>query len=205
MEQSYYDILNGKRLVLGSASPRRRQLVGELDIPVTLAQPIDVRETYPASLPAEKIPSHVCHLKAEAYKNLVGPDDILLTADTIVICDGKPIGKPKSLDQARTMLQALSGRTHMVITAVNLLYTDSDGVKQNTSFNVHTDVEFDELSIDEINHYINKYQPLDRAGAYGIQDWIGFIGVKAIHGDYYNVMGLPLNALYHALKKIGKS
>lgn len=135
--------------------------------------------------------------KADSYRALIGEDDLVITADTVVIVGNEVLGKPKDADEARRMLHLISGRTHQVITGVCLLTTDKEH-----SFSVTTDVTFKQLSDDEITYYIKHYKPFDKAGAYGIQEWIGYIGVTSINGSYFNVMGLPVQRLWEEIKKI---
>lgn len=180
-------------------SPRRRQLLGELDVDIHLIEPRDVDECYPGNLDVEKVAEYISREKAEAYSDVVKPGEIIITADTIVICDGEVLGKPHGGKQAAAaMLRKLSGKTHKVVTGVSLLQTC--GI---TSFSTVTEVVFDNLTDEEIDYYIEKYSPFDKAGAYGIQEWIGYVGIKEIHGCYYNVMGLPLHDLYVHLLEIG--
>ncbi len=188
------DSLKGKRVLLASASPRRRELMSMLDIPFEIAHPIEVDETYPPELKAEEVPVYLSRLKADAYRANMQPDDVIITADTVVILDGRVLGKPRDLDDARRMLASLSGRVHTVVTGVTI--TRAEG---QTSFSAVTEVEFAELTPEEIDHYVTVYQPLDKAGAYGIQEWIGAIAIRSIRGSYYNVMGLPLHRLYQSL------
>lgn len=191
-----FSILDNKNIFLASASPRRRQLLANLDIDVKLIQPRDVDESFPTDTPVENVAEYVSRKKAEAYTNDIGPDDIIITADTVVICDGIVMGKPHGgPENAREMLRQLSGKRHKVITGVTLTTRDH-GMQ---SFSTTTIVEFKNLSDNEINYYVDKYRPLDKAGAYGIQEWIGYIGVSRIEGCYYNVMGLPLHDLFNKL------
>lgn len=184
------------RIILASASPRRRELLQHLDLEVVIAPARKVNESYPARLQPEEVAPAISRKKADAYADLVtGTDDILITADTVVILDGKVIGKPRDADEARRMLHSLSGRTHTVVTGVTLTARG-----HHTTFAERTDVDFAPLTDNEIDRYVDLYRPLDKAGAYGIQEWIGYIGVTGIRGDYYNVMGLPLSALYRHLR-----
>ncbi len=191
---SVKDSLQGKRVLLASASPRRRELMAMLDIPFEIAPTIEVDESYPADLPAEEVPVYLSRLKADAYRAGMQPYEVIITADTVVILDGKVLGKPADLDDARRMLAELSGKVHTVVTGVTI--TRAEG---QTSFSATTEVEFAELTPEEIDHYITVYRPIDKAGAYGIQEWIGAIAIRSIRGSYYNVMGLPLHRLYQAL------
>lgn len=182
------------KLVLGSKSPRRQALIQELGFPVEIRIK-EVEEIYPDDLPSEKVPEFLAKLKAAPLTDSLYDDEILVTSDTIVLLDGEVIGKPKNAAGAKEMLARLSGNTHTVISGVCL--TSS---KKQYSFSSDTKVFFDVLSSDEINHYVDTFQPMDKAGSYGIQEWIGYIGVSKIEGCYYNVMGLPLHDLYRALK-----
>ncbi len=177
-------------IVLASGSPRRRELLKglELDFEVRLLPGID--ESCPQSLQAEDIPLAISRKKSLAYLPSLAPGELLITADTIVWLDGKVIGKPRDEEEACLMLRTLSGRTHQVITGVTLATTG-----RMHSFSTVTSVTFASLSESDIRHYVSAYRPLDKAGAYGIQEWIGFIGVTRIEGSYYNVMGLPVQRL----------
>lgn len=188
-------------IILGSNSPRRKELLQGLGIPfeVLVIQGID--ESYPDTLPAEEIAEYIAVKKAKPYE--VKDGNIVLTADTVVVCDGEVMGKPKDEADAHRMLRKLSGKTHQVYTGVCITSpTLSDGP---VSFTVCTDVTFKHLSDEEILHYIRQYKPFDKAGAYGIQEWIGYIGITGIKGSYYNVMGLPVQRIYEELKKIDSS
>lgn len=181
-------------LLLASKSPRRRELLKMLDIPFEIVELIDVEETYPANLPKEGVPSFLSRLKAGVYSDGLNDGDILITADTVVILDDEIIGKPKGLEDAKAMLRKLSGRIHKVVTGVTLTST-----KKSVTFSTVTDVTFAPLSDAEIDYYVDTYRPLDKAGAYGIQEWIGAVGVAGIDGSFYNVMGLPVHRLYNEL------
>lgn len=199
--QSYWmkaeDIFGKKRLLLASGSPRRRELTEQLGMEVVRAHLKDVEETYPDTLSAAEVAPYLSRLKAEAYMGEIAPDEVLLTADTVVVDGDRILGKPRDEGEAHAMLRELSGHTHQVITGVTLA---SD--KGMQTFSEVTEVEFAELTDDEISYYVEKYRPLDKAGAYGIQEWIGYIGIKGIKGDYYNVMGLPLRRVYEHLLKM---
>lgn len=191
------DIFGKKRLLLASGSPRRRELTEQLGMEVVRAHLKDVEETYPDTLSAAEVAPYLSRLKAEAYMGEIAPDEVLLTADTVVVDGDRILGKPRDEGDAHAMLRELSGHTHQVITGVTLA---SD--KGMQTFSEVTEVEFAELTDDEISYYVEKYRPLDKAGAYGIQEWIGYIGIKGIKGDYYNVMGLPLRRVYEHLLKM---
>lgn len=185
------------KILLASNSPRRRELLSLLDIDYDIIAPIDIEETYPAGLPAEKVASYLSALKASAYKGVPHAGEALLTADTVVISEGSILGKPHDESEAVAMLTSLSDKTHKVVTGVTLM-TPSETI----TFDETTFVTFDKLSTDEIKEYVRRYRPLDKAGAYGIQEWIGCVGISKIEGCYYNVMGLPLHALSKKLKEI---
>lgn len=184
-----------RKLILGSNSPRRRELLGMLVDDFTIAVVKDVDETYPADTPADDVPVYLSRLKADAYKADLKAGEILITADTVVIHGADILGKPHDEADARRILHLLSDDTHRVVTGVTL--TD---INHRTSFATVTEVHFDRLSDEEIDSYISNCRPFDKAGAYGIQEWIGAIGISGIHGCYYNVMGLPLHDLYRALR-----
>jgi len=184
-------------IILGSQSPRRRELLAGLDIPFT-AVSIDADESYPATLKGGDIPLYISRAKAMAYAEHLKDKDLLITADTIVWLDGQVLGKPKNDDEARQMLQQLSGKTHQVFTGVCFM-TNKGLVKQFVS---QTDVIFRTLSNEEINYYVAKYKPLDKAGAYGIQEWIGYIGVTHLDGSYFNVMGFPVDRVYAVIQEL---
>lgn len=184
-----------KKLVLGSKSPRRQQLVKELGFPVEIRLK-EVEEIYPDSLSAEEVPEYLSKLKSTPLVSELKDDEILITSDTVVIHEGRALGKPKDAEDAQQMLSGLSGKVHKVITGVCLTSNE----KQIT-FSTITEVHFAEFSNDEIEFYINRYEPFDKAGAYGIQEWIGYIGVQRINGCYYNVVGLPVHDLYQTLKR----
>lgn len=182
-------------IILGSQSPRRQELLHGLDVNFTVNVIAGLEENYPATLQGEEIPMFLAQQKAEAYLNSLTPKDMLITADTIVWLDGIVYGKPKDEADAKKMLRALSGKTHDVITGVCVTTTE----RQET-FAAISKVTFASFSDDEINYYIEKYQPMDKAGSYGVQEWIGYIGVERIDGSFYNVMGLPVQRLYTLLK-----
>lgn len=181
-------------LVLASKSPRRQTLIKELGFPVEIRIK-EVDEIYPSSLNPKDVPAFLSELKAEPLIHSIGPKEILITSDTIVLLENEVIGKPSDEKHAKELLRKLSGQKHTVVTGVTL----TSMVKSHT-FSSSTDVYFNDLSNAEIDYYVDQFKPLDKAGAYGIQEWIGYIGVRKIDGCYYNVMGLPLHDLYHALK-----
>ena len=182
-------------IILGSQSPRRQELLHGLDVNFTVNVIAGLEENYPATLQGEEIPMFLAQQKADAYRNALTPHDMLITADTIVWLDGIVYGKPKDEADAKKMLRALSGKTHDVITGVCVTTTE----RQET-FAAISKVTFASFSDDEINYYIEKYRPMDKAGSYGVQEWIGYIGVEHIDGSFYNVMGLPVQRLYTLLK-----
>ncbi len=184
------------RLILGSQSPRRRSLLAGLDIPLEAIN-IDAEEWFPTNLTAGDIPLYISREKAQAYTRLQA-DELLVTADTIVWLNGRMLGKPHSLEEAKQMLHCLSGHTHQVYTGVTLTTTTSQ-----ESFVDCTDVTFRTLADTEIDYYVEHYRPLDKAGAYGVQEYIGYIGVEKMVGSYFNVMGFPIDRVYLALKKYG--
>jgi len=182
-------------IILGSQSPRRQELLHGLDVNFTVKVIDGLEENYPATLQGEEIPMFLAQQKAEAYLNSLTPHDMLITADTIVWLDGIVYGKPKNEADAKKMLRALSGKTHDVITGVCVTTTE----RQET-FAAISKVTFASFSDNEINYYIEQYRPMDKAGSYGVQEWIGYIGVERIDGSFYNVMGLPVQRLYTLLK-----
>ena len=187
--------LNKYHIILASASPRRRQLLSGLGIDFEVRTLAGIDESYPEHLQAEAIAAYISKAKAEAYRATLAPNDLVITADTIVSVDGNVLGKPANEAEAHQMLQLLSGRTHEVVTGVTLM-TKS----QQQTFTATTSVTFAPLTEAEITHYVTHYRPLDKAGAYGIQEWIGMIAVESIQGSYFNVMGLPVQRLYKALR-----
>lgn len=190
--------LGNVRIALASKSPRRRELLGMIFPDVRIAPVKDVEENYPHDLPAHEVPQWLSRLKAVAHLDVLEPGELLLTADTVVIIDGEILGKPADEADACRMLGRLSGRVHTVVTGVTL----SDASGKMLSFSDTTEVEMTHLSVDEIKAYVDVYRPLDKAGAYGIQEWIGGVGIKAIHGSFYNVMGLPLHAVYQEVGRM---
>ena len=164
-----------------------------VDFSVRVIDGID--ESYPTDLPTKEIAAYISQKKAAAYRQTMAADELIITADTIVVLDGIVMGKPRDEADACRMLRALSGCTHQVITGVTLTT-----INRQSSFSVETDVTFKTLTDDEIHYYVSRYHPLDKAGAYGIQEWIGHIGVTALHGSYFNVMGLPVQRIYEALQ-----
>nr|WP_314695891.1 Maf-like protein [uncultured Prevotella sp.] len=186
-----------KHIILASNSPRRRELLSGLDLDFEVKVLSDIEESYPDSLPVVEVAGYISRKKAASYQTLIEDNNLVITADTVVIVGNEVLGKPKDTEEAHRMLRLISGRTHQVITGVCLLTKD----KQH-SFSVTTDVTFKQLSDDEITYYIEHYKPFDKAGAYGIQEWIGYIGVTSINGSYFNVMGLPVQRLWDEIKKL---
>ncbi|MDE7110674.1 MAG: Maf family nucleotide pyrophosphatase [Muribaculaceae bacterium] len=188
------------KYVLASGSPRRRELLGMLNVDFRVDTSRSVDEIVPDGTPAHEVPLFLSRIKAEPYLSDLQPDEVLITADTVVILDDEVIGKPKDLDDARAILRRLSGRTHRVVTGVSI---GRPGRPLET-FSETTEVIFDPLTEREIDYYVENFKPLDKAGAYGIQEWIGAAAVKGLNGSYYNVMGLPVHALYKHLNSVNK-
>ena len=184
-------------IILASNSPRRRELLAGLGLDFEVRVLPDIDETYPDRLPTAQIAEYIACEKADAYRRLMAADDLIITADTIVVAADEIMGKPHDADDARRMLHKLSDRTHQVITGVCLTTRE-----HRRSFSVSTDVTFNSLSDAEIDYYIEHYRPFDKAGAYGIQEWIGYIGVTGLNGSYFNVMGLPVQRIYTELQKL---
>lgn len=182
-----------RKIILASNSPRRKELLGGLGYEFEVRVIDGIDESYPNGLTMEEIPRYIAAAKASAYT--VGADELLLTADTVVVLDEEVLGKPADAADVARMLHALSGRTHHVITGVCLKTQDDE-----RRFSVSTEVTFKALTDEEIDHYISHYHPYDKAGAYGIQEWIGYIGVTGIRGSYFNVMGLPVQRIYQELQ-----
>ena len=188
------DNLKNYHVVLASNSPRRRMLLEGLDIPFEVKVLPDIDESYPADMPLEQVAEHIACEKAAAYKPLMGDDELIITADTIVIVGGQVLGKPHDSGDAARMLRMLSDCTHRVVTGVCLM--TKGRVRR---FSATTDVTFKHLSDEEIAYYLEKYRPYDKAGAYGVQEWIGYVGVSSITGSFYNVMGFPVQRVYNEL------
>lgn len=185
---------NRYHVILASNSPRRRELLKGLDLDFDVRVLPDVAEAYPCTLSAMDVAEYIAAEKAMAYKSVIGSGDLVITADTVVVVGDEVLGKPADETEARAMLRKLSGRTHHVVTGVCLTTVD-----RQRRFSVKTDVTFKILSDEEISYYVSRYKPLDKAGAYGIQEWIGYIGVTSINGSYFNVMGLPVQRIYEEL------
>lgn len=192
-----HEKLKGRRLLLASQSPRRRELLAGCGLPYEPAPKYDVDEEYPADMAAADVPEYLSQLKSRAFPRPLAAGEILLTADTVVIVGGDTIlGKPHGRDDALRMIGLLSGRRHTVVTGVTLR-SDS----RMHSFSVSSDVTFRQLRDEEAEYYVDTYNPSDKAGAYGIQEWIGYVAIERIDGSFYNVMGLPVQRLYTELER----
>lgn len=189
------DNLKKYKVILASNSPRRKELLGGLGIPYEVKTMPDIDESYPEGLGCEEIPVYIARTKADAYRSMMQEDELIITADTIVWLDGVVMGKPKDETDACNMLRRLAGHTHQVVTGVCITTKD-----KQISFATVSDVTFAPLTEEEITYYVTRYKPMDKAGAYGIQEWIGFVGVQNITGSYFNVVGLPIQRLYTELK-----
>lgn len=185
------------KLILASNSPRRKELLAGLGLPFEVRVLQDIDESYPDDLPVSEVALYIAGKKADAYRTIVNDDELIITADTVVIVGDEILGKPVDEADAERMLRQLSGRIHQVTTGVCLLTAS-----QERSFAVTTDVTFKELSDEEIRYYVTTYKPFDKAGAYGIQEWIGYVGVTCLHGSYYNVMGLPVQRIYETIRTL---
>lgn len=185
------------QMILASNSPRRKELLAGLGVEYEVRTLPDIDESYPEALQGADIPLYIAKEKADAYLSILKPGELMITADTIVWLDGKVLGKPLDREEALQMLRDMSGRTHEVFTGVCLTTTE-----WQRSFTAQTEVRFSKLSEEEIAYYVDQFHPMDKAGAYGVQEWIGFIGVENISGSYYNVMGLPVQRLYKELSKV---
>ena len=186
---------HGKKIILASNSPRRKELLASLDIDFTVDTNIDFEEEYSPDTPHIKVPELMSRGKSHGFHRELSDDEILVTSDTMVLCGFEILGKPIDRDDAVRMLKLLSGREHQVITAVTIRSSSRE-----KTFSVCSDVYFKDLSEEEISYYIDTYKPFDKAGAYGIQEWIGYIGITGIEGSFYNVMGFPTQRFYEELK-----
>ncbi|MDR1341638.1 MAG: Maf family nucleotide pyrophosphatase [Prevotellaceae bacterium] len=195
-----HEKLKSYTLILASQSPRRQELIKGLDVAFTVAAPYHVDETFPAAMPKDEVPVFLARLKSERYPQALGTKDILITADTLVWCKNEFLGKPKDEADARRMLRLMSGSVHEVLTGVCLRSS-----QKTVTFLSSTQVRFRQLGEDEISYYLSAYRPYDKAGAYGIQEWIGYAAIERIEGSYYNVMGLPIQRLYVELAKLTES
>ncbi|EPT34634.1 Maf-like protein [Phocaeicola abscessus] len=204
------------KIILASNSPRRKELLAGLGIRFEVKILPDIEESYPEALPPSKVAEYISRKKAAEYMDEMRRGELLITADTIVVLEGEIMGKPGDIDEARQMLRKLSGKTHQVYTGVTLTMVASGNRHEGAtgrptascrfrSFTARTDVKMADLSTEEIDYYVTTFRPYDKAGAYGIQEWIGSIGVERIRGSYFNVMGLPVQRLYRELKKIIKT
>lgn len=182
-------------IVLASNSPRRKELLQRMGVNFKVRTLYGIDESYPTELRGEDIVRYISRSKAQAYRGSMASDELLITADTIVYLSGEVLGKPKGADEAKAMLRKLSGQTHQVITGVTILTTD-----RTENFGVTSQVKFANITDEEIDFYVDNYLPFDKAGAYGIQEWIGIVAVEDIKGSYFNVVGLPVQRLYQILK-----
>ena len=187
--------LDKYKILLASKSPRRRELLQQLRIPFNVVTLGGIDESFPDSVPLVDVPQFVSEKKADAFQKIIIDNELVITADTMVICENKILGKPHDAKEAKEMLSLLAGKTHQVATGVTVTAKD-----RRTSFTTVTEVTFSPLTDEEISYYVNNYQPFDKAGAYGIQEWIGAVAVSGIKGSYHNVMGLPIHRLYQELK-----
>lgn len=191
-----HERLRNRRLLLASQSPRRRELLSGCGLPYELAPRYACEERYPAGLPAEEVPRYLSRLKSESYPFPLGERDILLTADTVVVLGDRVLGKPHDRADAVAMLRALAGRSHVVVSGVTLRT-----VRASRTFTARSEVWFRPLRDEEIDYYVDTFRPFDKAGAYGIQEWIGYAAIERIDGSFYNVMGLPVQRLYVELER----
>lgn len=188
--------LSSYNIILASQSPRRQELLAGLDVPFTVQVLPDLEEVYPDTLSGDEVALYLAKHKASAYEHLLDGDTLVITADTIVWCDGHVLEKPVDEADAKCMLAHLSDKTHTVFTGVCL-----QSKEKQVAFSVSTEVHFSKLTAEEIDYYVKKYRPMDKAGSYGVQEWIGYVAVESINGSFYNVMGLPVQRLYAELKK----
>lgn len=187
--------LDNYKILLASKSPRRRELLQQLRIPFHVVTLGGIDESFPDSVPRIDVPQFVSEKKADAFQKIINDNELVITADTMVICEDRILGKPKDAKEAKEMLRFLADKTHKVATGVTVTTQD-----RRTSFTTVTEVTFGPLTDEEINYYVDNFQPFDKAGAYGIQEWIGAVAVSNIKGSYHNVMGLPVHRLYQELK-----
>lgn len=190
-----HERLKDYNIILGSASPRRRQLLADCDFQFTVAEKFECDETFPATMPASQVASFLSQTKSNAYPLKLSEKDILITADTVVIVDNQILGKPKDASDAFAMLSLLNNRAHVVTTGVTIR-----SASNTHTFSVDSTVRFRKLTDEEITYYIEKYRPFDKAGSYGIQEWIGYAAIEGIEGSFFNVMGLPVQRLYTELQ-----
>ena len=184
-----------KKIILASNSPRRRELLAGLDLEFEVRVIKGINESYPNTLPPTEVAQYIAAKKADAYLTTITDNDLVITADTVVIVDDEILGKPHDEAEAKAMLRRISARSHQVVTGVCLVTKN-----KRREFSVSTDVTFRNLTESEIDYYVSHYHPLDKAGAYGIQEWIGYVGVTALNGSYFNVMGLPVQRIYSELQ-----
>ena len=184
------------RIILGSASPRRKELLAGLGISFEVDTQNNFKEVFPEDTPQENIPEILSEGKSYGYHRELEENEVLITSDTLVLCEGRVMGKPKDRDEAYDMLKLLSGRSHKVITAITLRNPSRTSTLSDTAI-----VHFKELTDNEIYHYIDTYRPYDKAGAYGIQEWIGYIGIDRIEGSFFTIMGFPVHLVYQELQK----
>lgn len=188
-------ILSGRKLILASASPRRRELLAGLGVDFTIDTGNTFEEVIPDGLPQPQVPEYMAKGKSHGFHRELQSDEIIITADTMVLCEDEIMGKPKDREDAVRMIEKLQDNTHTVYTGVCIR-----SLEKEVSFTVATDVRFGNLTPDEISYYIDTCKPFDKAGAYGVQEWIGYAAIKGIEGSYFNVVGLPVHRLYHELK-----
>jgi len=189
-----HNIIKAKSLILASNSPRRQQLLKGLDVDFEIWSTNHEDESYPDDLPVEQVPTYLAKHKASFFTERLSNDTILITCDTVVVCNGKVLGKPIDYADAVAILKQLSGNKHTVITGVCM-----STANKSSCFSSFTDVYFRHLTDEEIEYYIERYKPYDKAGAYGIQEWIGYVAIERIEGSYFNVMGLPVQKLHNEL------
>lgn len=190
------DNLKKYHVLLASKSPRRRELLSQMRVPFNVVTTGGIDESFPDDIPRTEVSAYIANKKADAYRAMLKHNELIITADTVVVLGNKILGKPKDAEEAIRMLLSLSDRTHKVSSGVCIMTKD-----RRTTFTVITDVKFGHISEEEARFYVENYMPLDKAGAYGIQEWIGCVAVESIHGSFYNVMGLPVHQLYMELSK----
>ena len=190
------DNLHKYKILLASKSPRRRELLEQLRVPFSTVTIRGIDESYPEDMRPIEVPEYLANHKADAYKRVLKSNELIITADTLVINDDKVFGKPESTEKAVETLMELSGKTHLVVTGVCVLTAST-----RRSFSTVTEVRFAKITREEAEYYVSNFHPLDKAGAYGIQEWIGCVAVESINGSFYNVMGLPVHQLYQTLKE----
>ena len=191
------DILKGRKLILASASPRRRELLAGAGFDFTVDTGNNFEEVIPEGIDPEEIPALMSAGKSHGFHRELSDNEILLTSDTIVVCNGRPMGKPHSAEEAAEMLHFLSGKEHSVVTAITIRSNAGEKTVSGRAI-----VHFKELTDNEITYYINEYRPFDKAGAYAIQEWIGYIGITGIEGSFYTIMGLPIHLVYRELESL---